>query len=65
MEVKLVRISESVHRMLAIQAATEGITISSFTEKAVQRELERIKKADKKQKPVRKGKKQVAVVSGD
>lgn len=44
MSVKLVRISGKVHRPLAIQAATDGVTISSIVERAIREELSRIKK---------------------
>lgn len=43
MTVKLVRISGKVHRPLAIQAAKEGVTISSIAERAIREELKRIK----------------------
>lgn len=47
MEVKLVRVSIEVHRPLAILAATNGETISSVAERAIQRELARSSKITK------------------
>lgn len=50
MSVKLVRISGKVHRPLAIQAATEGVTISSIAERAIREELKRIKREEAKRR---------------
>lgn len=52
MSVKLVRISGKVHRPLAIQAATEGVTISSIAERAIREELKRVKKEAAKRKRI-------------
>lgn len=52
MSVKLVRISSKTHRPLAIQAATEGVTISAFAERAIRRELQRIKRKRSKAQKV-------------
>lgn len=60
MSVKLVRISGKVHRPLAIQAATEGVTISSIAERAIREELKRIKKEAAKQKRSKRAKKAVS-----
>jgi len=60
MSVKLVRISGKVHRPLAIQAATEGVTISSIAERAIREELKRIKREAAKQKRADRSRKAVA-----
>ena len=57
MSVKLVRISGKVHRPLAIQAATEGVTISSIAERAIREELKRIKSEAAKRKRIERAKK--------
>ena len=44
MEVKLVRVSSDVHRLLAIQAATRGETIQAITERAIGKELTRMQR---------------------
>lgn len=56
MSVKLVRISGKVHRPLAIQAATDGVTISSIVERAIREELSRIKKEASRQKRIERKK---------
>lgn len=52
MSVKLVRISSKIHRTLAIEAATQGVTISALTERAILRELQMVtRKKDKAARP--------------
>lgn len=62
MSVKLVRISGKVHRPLAIQAAREGVTISSIAERAIEQELIRLKGESKRK---RKSKAETVSVTSD
>lgn len=41
---KIVKLPPDIHRLLAIQAATDGVSMSSIAERAVKRELDRMKK---------------------
>jgi len=50
---KLVKISEKVHRAVAIHAARDGVTITSVVERAVREELAKIKEQRRrKRQPV-------------
>ena len=41
---KIVKLPPDIHRTLAIQAATDGVSMTSIAERAIRRELERMRK---------------------
>jgi hypothetical protein len=41
---KIVKLPPDIHRTLAIQAATDGVSMTSIAERAIRRELDRMRK---------------------